>query len=64
MAYLAIGDEAHALEQLEIAADKAARHEQDEGIYNLYNLKMNVTNDTRVLTKPEFVSVLGRIQGD
>jgi TolB-like protein len=64
MAYLAIGDEAHALEQLEIAAAKAARHEQDEGIYNLYNLKMNVTNDTRVLTKPEFVSVLARIQGD
>ena len=64
MAYLAVGDEERALEQLEIAADKAAKHEPDEGIYSLYNLKMNVTNDTQTLTKPDFIDVLGRIRGD
>lgn len=63
-AYLAIGDEQRALAQLEIAAMKAASHEPDEGLYSLYVLKMNVTNDREVLTRPEFVDVLSRIRGD
>jgi TolB-like protein len=63
MAYLAIGDERQALDWLEKAAKKAANHEPDEGLYNLMNLKLNVTNDP-VLKKPEFVDVLSRIKGD
>lgn len=63
MAYLAIGDEKQARDWLEKAAEKAANHEPDEGLYNLMNLKLNVTNDP-VLKKPEFVDVLSRIKGD
>ena len=63
MAYLGIGDEKHALEWLEKGAQKAANHEPDQGLYQLMNLKMNVTNDP-VLKKPEFVEVLSRIKGD
>ena len=63
MAYLAIGDERQALDWLGKGAKKAASHEPDEGLYNLMNLKLNVTNDP-VLKKPEFVEVLSRIKGD
>jgi TolB-like protein len=63
MAYLAIGDEKQALGWLEKGAEKAANHEPDEGLYNLMNLRMNVTDDP-VLKKPEFVRVLSRIKGD
>ena len=63
LAYLAIGDEKHALEWLEKAAAKAANHEPDEGLYALMNLKLNVTNDP-VLKKTEFADVLSRIEGD
>ena len=63
VAYLAIGDEAKALEWLEVGAKKAANHEPDEGYQNLLNLKLNVTNDPR-LKKPEFANVLSRIKGD
>ena len=63
MAYLAIGDEKHALEWLEKVAEKASRHEVDEGMDAALNLRMDVTNDP-VLNKPEFVEVLSRIKGD
>lgn len=63
MANLAIGDNERALEWLEIAAEKTAKHEPDEGFFNLINLKMNVTNDP-VLEQPEFVDVRNRIRGD
>ena len=63
MAYLAIGDQTRALESLELAAQKAANHEPDEGFYILLALKANVTNDP-VLKQPEFVSALARIRGD
>jgi TolB-like protein/DNA-binding winged helix-turn-helix (wHTH) protein/thioredoxin-like negative regulator of GroEL len=63
MAYLAVGDEARALEWLEIAAEKAANHEPDEDATVLVALKTNVTNDP-VLRQPEFVDVMSRIRGD
>lgn len=63
MAYLAIGDEASALEQLEIVAEKARNHEPDQGYLNAMNLRMNFLNDAR-LEQPEFVDVLGRLHGD
>ena len=63
MAYLAIGDQTHALESLEVAARKPAKHELDEGFLILLALKSNVTNDP-VLRQPDFVAVLNRIRGD
>jgi TolB-like protein len=63
MASLAVGDEDGALEWLETAAAKAARHELDEGFFNLMALRANVTNDD-ALRQREFVDVLGRIKGE
>jgi adenylate cyclase len=63
MAYLAIDDQTRALESLELAAQKAANHEPDEGFYILLALKSNVTNDP-VLKQPEFVSALARVRGN
>jgi tetratricopeptide (TPR) repeat protein len=62
-AYLAIGEHKKALAWLELAAQKAARHEPDAHFYGLMNLRMNVLADP-VLDRPEFVAVLGRIRGD
>ena len=61
--YLAIGEHEKALEWLEVAAQKAARHEPDANFYPLMNLRMNVLADP-VLDRPEFVAVLSRIRGD
>lgn len=63
VAYLAIGDDARTLEQLEIVAEKARNHEPDQGYLNVMNLKMNYLDDPR-LRQPEFVDVLSRITGD
>jgi TolB-like protein/tetratricopeptide (TPR) repeat protein len=63
LAHLAVGNEAEALEQLRIAARKAAEHEPDEGFFALMSLRRNVTNDD-VLRQPEFVEVLARDKGD
>ena len=63
MVFLATGDQARALEWLEIAAERAANHEPDEDSNALVALKANITNDP-VLRQPEFVSVLARIRGD
>ena len=62
-AYLAIGEQVEALERLESAAQRAARHEPDADFYALMNLRMNVLADP-VLDRPEFVAVLRRISGD
>ena len=63
MAYLATGDQARALEWLEIAAQRAANHEVDEENNVLVALTTNVTNDP-VLRQPEFVAALARVRGD
>jgi pentatricopeptide repeat protein len=63
LAHLAVGNEGEALEQLRIAARKAAEHEPDEGFFALMSLRRNVTNDD-VLRQPEFVEVLARVKGD
>lgn len=63
VAYLAVGDEQSALEQLEAVARKARNHEPDQGYLNVMNLKMNYLADPR-LEQPEFVDVLNRIRGD
>jgi tetratricopeptide (TPR) repeat protein len=62
-AYLAIGEHEKALEWLELAAEKAARHEPDAHFYGLMHLRMNALADP-VLDRPEFVAALGRIRGD
>ena len=56
--HLALGDEEKALEQLEIVAQKARRHESDAGFLNVMSLRMNQLDD------PEFVEVFSRIVGD
>jgi tetratricopeptide (TPR) repeat protein len=63
MAYLAIGNEAEALRQLEIAAEKVRNHEPDQGYLQLMNLRMNFLADPR-LAEPRFATVLSRIRGD
>lgn len=63
VACLAAGDPAAALTWLERAADKARRHEPDDGFYALMGLKMNVAKDP-TLAQPEFADVLSRIRGD
>jgi hypothetical protein len=63
MSYLAIGNEAEALRQLEIAAEKARNHEPDQGYLQLMNLRMNFLADPR-LDAPPFAAVLNRIRGD
>jgi TolB-like protein len=63
MGYLAIGDEARALEHLEAVADKARRHEPDQGQIAAMNLKMNFLADPR-LQSGALRDVLDRIRGD
>ena len=47
-----IDDQDEALAHLQAVADKAARHEIDQGFYNAVNLKMNVMRDPRLDTAP------------
>lgn len=63
LANMGIGDYDKALEWLRKGADKAARHEIDAGMFNLMNLKMNVTADP-VLESPEFAEARARLKGD
>jgi TolB-like protein len=62
-AYLAIGDQAKALEQLRLGAERARDKVLDPGFFQLMNLRMNVTNDP-VLEQPEFVAVRAELTGD
>ncbi|MEP5568737.1 MAG: hypothetical protein ABJN62_12930 [Halioglobus sp.] len=62
-AYLALGDEKKALEQLEIVAEKARRNEPDAGFLNVMSLRMNHMDDPS-LAKPEFEEVFKKIVGE
>ncbi|HET8695873.1 MAG TPA: protein kinase [Gammaproteobacteria bacterium] len=63
LAYLGIGDQRRALEQLERAAEKARNHEPDTGYLQLMNLRMNYLADP-IVGSPQFAEVLARIRGD
>jgi Flp pilus assembly protein TadD len=62
-AYLAIGDEAAALESLRQGAEKARNKVPDAGIFTLMNLRMNATADP-VPERPEFVAVRRQLTGE
>lgn len=62
LGYLAIGDDANALRQLELAAEKARNHEPDASYLNLMNLKMNFLADPRITDAP-FAEALAKIHG-
>jgi hypothetical protein len=62
MVYLALGERAKALEQLQVALVKIENHEIDEGFWNLMNIRMNSTADP-VLEEPEFVELRKRLRG-
>jgi TolB-like protein/Flp pilus assembly protein TadD len=63
MAYLGIGDQAKALEQLRVGAERARDKVLDPGFFQLMNLRMNVIDDP-VLEQPEFVAVRAQLTGD
>jgi TolB-like protein/Flp pilus assembly protein TadD len=63
LGYVAIGDDKEALRWLEVVADKARKHEPDQGYINVMNLKMNFLGD-RHIEEPAFAAVLSRIRGD
>jgi tetratricopeptide (TPR) repeat protein len=63
MASIARGRWDEAIEWLARAAEKARRHEIDDGFYALMNLKMNFTNDP-LLEEPRFVEALAAIRGE
>jgi TolB-like protein/Flp pilus assembly protein TadD/predicted Ser/Thr protein kinase len=63
LAYLGIGDQRRALEQLERAAEKVRNHEPDAGYLQLMNLRMNYLADP-IVGAPRFAEVLARIRGD
>jgi tetratricopeptide (TPR) repeat protein len=63
MAYLAVGDEEESLRYLEAAAEKARKHEPDQGLLALMGLKMNFLADPR-LEEPRFAEALSHIRGD
>jgi tetratricopeptide (TPR) repeat protein len=61
--YLLAGDLSAALQRLELAAERAERHEPDPEFYEIMGLKPNVLRDP-VLERPEFAAVFARIRGD
>jgi TolB-like protein/Tfp pilus assembly protein PilF len=63
LALLARGDYPAALRRLELAAERAERHEPDPFFYFVVGLTANLMRDP-VLERPEFAAVLGRIRGD
>jgi len=62
-AYLGIGDQQKALEQLRLGAERARNHMLDPGFFTLMNIRMNPTRDP-VLEQPEFVAVRAALTGD
>jgi TolB-like protein len=62
-AYLAIGDQARALEWLRVGAERAREKKLDQGFFTLMNIRMNPTADP-VLEQPEFVAVREALTGD
>jgi TolB-like protein len=63
MVYLALGDRARAIEQLEAAIVKIENHEIDQGFFNLMNVRMNVAGDP-VLEEPPFVELRDKLRGN
>ena len=63
MAYLSIGDQERALEQLRLGAERARDKVLDQGFFSLMNLRMNVTNDP-VLEQPEFAAARAELTSD
>jgi hypothetical protein len=62
MVYLARGERAKAIEQLQAALVKIENYDIDEGFWNLMTIRMNVTADP-VLEEPEFVELRERLRG-
>ena len=62
-AYLGIGDQQKALEQLHLGAERARNKVLDPGFFTLMNIRMNPTNDP-VLEQPEFAAVRAQLTGD
>jgi TolB-like protein len=63
MVLLARRDYAAALQRLELAAERAERHEPDPAFYNVMSLATNAMRDP-VLERSDFAAVLARIRGD
>lgn len=63
MAAAAVGDYDEMLRWLDIAAEKARKHEVDEGFIALNNLRMNITADP-ALEQPRVRQALDRVRGD
>jgi TolB-like protein/Flp pilus assembly protein TadD len=62
-AYLAVGDQQKALEQLRAGAERARNKVLDPGFFQLMNIRMNATADP-VLEQPEFAAVRAALSGD
>jgi TolB-like protein len=62
-AYLGIGDQQKALEQLRLGAQRARDKVLDPGFFTLMNIRMNPTRDP-VLEQPEFAAVRAQLTGD
>jgi TolB-like protein/Flp pilus assembly protein TadD len=63
LAYLGIGDQARALEQLRLGAERARDKMLDQGFFSLMNIRMNHTEDP-VLEQPEFAAVRAQLTGE
>ena len=63
MVYLSIGDRVQAVEQLEAAIAKIENYQIDEGLFNLMNVRMNISADP-VLEEPQFVELRNRLRGN
>ena len=62
-AYLAMGDQQKALEQLREGTERARNKVLDPGFFQLMNIRMNATADP-VLEQPEFAAVRAALSGD
>lgn len=63
LAYLGIGDQARALEQLRLGAERARDKVLDQGFFSLMNIRMNYTGDP-ALEQSEFAAVRAELTGD
>jgi len=63
MAAAAVGDYDEMVRWLDVAAEKARKHEVDEGFIALNNLRMNITADPK-LEQPRVRAALDRVRGD
>jgi TolB-like protein/Flp pilus assembly protein TadD len=63
MLYLARGDRARVVAELEAAIVKIENHQIDEGFFNLLNVRMNVTADP-LLEEPDLAALRERLRGE